>query len=354
MLIRQSSEVRCVLGREPIDFGGEWKLAAKTTMQDIADSLSISKVTVSNALRHKKGVSAEMKQTILQRAEEMGYSNVVAQLDFTVGLLIPSRNMFGGDFAFYSKIVDKISGFCRQDTINTRVFSLSDDEEKNLQLPDLKGISLLVIIAHISDQYFQRLTELKIPKVMVDSYKSPLLVDSVFYDNFLHGYQLTTYLIRRGHRRIGYIGDIYSSASRMDRFLGVQKALMENRIAFDPGCHLQENLHEFFYNRELVLPSPLPTAFVCHSDKAAYILLMYFKSMKIEVPRDVSVVAFDNIDITKEENFLTTIDINTKRLAERTVRRIVWRLENPGAPIHVDTLHGEIIERFSVGEPREQ
>lgn len=319
----------------------------KVSLQDIADTLEISKVTVSNALSGKKGVSDTLRKRILEKASELGYTPTHVKDGIpNIALVVPKRNIFYGDFAFYTTfIINFLQSM--QGNYNTYTYQISDEDEANLVVPDFPETDIVVCIATFSNAYKNKLRETGKLMVSVDSYKAPFLEDAVFFNNYIHGYQIADYLISLGHRSIGFIGDIMTSSSRMDRYLGIQKALIEKGIGLDTFQLYPYNLHEYPYSDTTTLFEKLPSAVICHSDKCAHNLIMLCHSRGIRIPEDVSIVGFDNIALSKEGNFLTTIDIDTEKLAKETLRIIEWRLDNPTAPPKITSLNGELIIRKS-------
>lgn len=67
----------------------------KVTMQDIADTLSVSRITVWKALNNKEGVSQELREKILGSAREMGYFHAVpaTEKESCPALILPARHL---------------------------------------------------------------------------------------------------------------------------------------------------------------------------------------------------------------------------------------------------------------------
>ena len=315
-------------------------------MQTIADTLNISKVSVSNALAGKSGVSAATKEKVYATARVLGYPFVDPEAKKKVALLIPKRNLFSGNFAFYSIISFRFLELAAQ-YFDVTTIPVSNEDENRLVTTNLNSYEFIVMVATFKGEYKQKVEKLGIPIIQVDTYRYPITCDTVYYNNFLHGYQLTSLLLENGHTDIGFIGDLSTSSSRMDRYFGMKRALMEKGITHNPTFNIPENFHEISA-KKLQLPSPMPTAFVCHSDKAAYNIIVLLENLGYSVPKDISIVSFDNIEQSKRGGFLTTVDIDEETLAQETYNLLVWRRDHPEKPARIVTLNGELVVRNSI------
>lgn len=319
---------------------------AKITMQTIADTLNISKVSVSNALSGKSGVSVVTKEKVFSAARELGYPFADPEAKKKVALLIPKRNLFSGNFAFYSIISFRFLELAAKG-FDVTTIPISNEDESRLVINNLQSYEFIVMVATFKVEFKERVESLGIPIIQVDTYRYPITCDTVYYNNFLHGYQLTSLLLANGHTDIGFIGDLSTSSSRMDRYFGMKRAMMEKGVVHNPAFNIPENFHEISA-KKLELPSPMPTAFVCHSDKAAFNIIVLLENLGYSIPHDVSIVSFDNIEQSKRGELLTTVDIDEETLAQETYNLLVWRRDHPEKPTRIVTLNGELVVRNSI------
>src|SRR5699024_10090225 len=96
-----------------------------------------------------------------------------------------------------------------------------------------KKIDGFIVLGQTKKEYLQTIKNTDIPIVFLDFYDEYDDVDSVITDNFFGAYELTNYLIRKGHENIGFIGNLYSTSSIQDRFLGYYKSLLEHKLNVD-------------------------------------------------------------------------------------------------------------------------
>ena len=265
----------------------------KITMQIIADRLGITKVSVSKALNGQPGISDRLRGKIVKTALELGYSrkNIAGkQKSGSLALVVPKR------FFLENKRCQSAGRALSNFVVNSR-------EESGTELPDILKNELfdgIFVAGEIDGNYLRGLTELQIPVVLIDFYKAMMNLDCIITDNFYLGYCAANYLIERGHRSIGFVGDIRETASIMDRYYGYRKAMESNRLPVSESWHLVNNdPRTGVYTLDYALPDPMPTAFICHCDMAAYFLIQSLGKEGFSIPGDVSVVSFDNTDLSR-------------------------------------------------------
>lgn len=326
----------------------------KVTMQMIADRLGVSKVSVYKALNNQPYVSRELKDKIIQVADELGYrKNKKGKADLShLAFIVPVR-FFLEDEHFYRNIFYYINNLAHQNNIHLVLFIVSLNDETEVNLPEPLTASVfdgLFLAGEIKDKYIEEIAKLKIPTLFIDFYKPNMQFDCVISDNFLNGFNATNYLIERGHKRIGFLGDYTQTSSISDRYFGYQKALVTRNLDINTDWHLVNNNTETgVYTLNIEIPDPLPDAFVCHCDMAAYFLIQRLTMCGIKVPEDVSIISFDNTLLSEScTPALTSVNISTREIAEKSFQLIVERINNPHMPTQRIYTASTIIERDSV------
>lgn len=270
----------------------------KVTLEQIAQDLGVSKVAVFKALNNKKGVSDELRQKAVDAAQRLGYITKSAAVeannkkflyfinqDF---FLTPSEQFYSTIFYFLSAECTKSNSFLQIAFLeaNNKVERMK--EIINTFMPD--G---LFVAGQIDDETLEYLNGVNIPTVFIDYFSPFYNFHYVYVDNYNLSYTLTRYLIDKGHRSIGFVGDISSTSSIADRYFGYRKALNEADIEYCEEKHINNNL-ERNDNLLNVLPSEMPTAFICHCDAAAQKLYTALALKGYKVPDDISIISFDD------------------------------------------------------------
>ncbi|TYP76758.1 LacI family DNA-binding transcriptional regulator [Paenibacillus methanolicus] len=331
-------------------------MKSNITMKDIADKLGVSSVTVSKALNDKEGVSESLKLQIKKIAGEMGYrynsaaKSIKEGLSYNVGVMIPQR-FTGMNSSFYLRVYQQISLHLDHYGYFGILNILSNEDEDQLNFPRVYSenkVDGIIILGQVSKEYIQTVQNMNMPKLFLDFYDEHAEVDSIIQDNFYGAYELTNYLIRLGHRDIAYVGNIYSTSSIQDRFLGYYKSLLEHGLAFQERLLLNDRDERGRYI-DIQLPERMPTAFVCNCDQVAYNLYERLTEAGYSVPADCSVVGFDNdVYATLVSPHLTTVEVDIDQMARTAVKFMMEKLESPGRRNGRVLVQGKIVFRDSV------
>ena len=296
-------------------------------MQDIADQLGVTKVSVSKAINHQPGISDSLRKRILDTARELGYAKMKAdemQKAYHFAF-ITAKRFFLEDEKFYTTIYYYLNRKCMDENCSISCFVVGNQEEENGILPPDLTLTKFDGIRGIP-------------------------FDSVIVDNFTNGYEVTSYLIEKGHAKIGFVGNINHTSSICDRYFGYLKAMKRNDLAIQKDWYLPDiNTLDGVYTKDFDLPGDLPTAFVCHCDKAAFTLMQKLESCNIRIPEDVSVISFDNTSICDLVTpKLSSVNVDKKQIALYSFNQMINRLNTPYLAPHKIYLGSALVERDSV------
>lgn len=332
-------------------------MAKAVRMADIAEKLNVSVVTVSKALSGKDGVGSELREAIIKTADEMGYStnkkNDSSNSDsLLIGILNAHRYLEKGSSFYWSLYEKLLKSFSSTGDLGV-LEVVTEDAEKNLIVPNLvksNRVDGIIAMGPFNDDYLKMLSELDVPVVLLDSYKSRLGFDSVISDGYYGMYIMTDYLIQQGHRDIMFVGTIGETSSITDRFFGYCRALI------DAGIPIRDDMIIPDRNEvgkiEFDLPDDIAkraTALVCNCDNTAYEAINMLSERNIKVPDDISVVGFDNYILSWISPIkITTYEVNQDRMARESAKQIRNKIKNPNMPHDVRMVNGDIIIRDSV------
>ena len=326
------------------------------TMKDIAEELKVSVVTVSKALGNKGNVSEELRGRIVKLADEMGYRlNTLAKsmkdgFSYNIGIMVSER-FVGKPQSFYPFFYQHISKMLEEYNYYGILQVLSIQDEEQFILPRAyyeKKVDGLIVLGQISVEYAQLLKQSEVPIVLLDFYDERIDIDSVVSDNFFGSYELTSYLVKMGHRNIAFIGDIYATSSIQDRFLGYYKALLENRIKLRDEYIINDRDRDGRFI-DISFPKVMPTAFVCNNDELAYNTINKLKEMGFNVPEDYSVVGFDNsVHSTISSPQITTMGVDVEEMAKTANKFIMNKVKKENKRYGRVTIKEKILYRDSV------
>lgn len=208
------------------------------TLKDIAKETGVSVSTVSRVLSRDKAISAKTQKLVRQAARKMGYRvNTVARSlktnkTFTVGFICPEiTNEF---FMKIAKGVEQELKLCGYSMIICNSNENIEDEEKGLRVLLEKCVDGIIMIPCSHEgAHIRSLCENVCPVVLADRLVEDMKTDAVLVNNEAASFALTEDLIRRGKRRIAFVGGNELITSAKERFSGYLKALKENNIAVD-------------------------------------------------------------------------------------------------------------------------
>ncbi|MDR1949831.1 MAG: LacI family transcriptional regulator [Spirochaetaceae bacterium] len=274
------------------------------SIKDIAKQAGMSPSTVSRVVNGKQHVNAKKRERILKLIEETGYvpnkaaRSMVMQRSFTVGIVIPDTfNMFQRQL--FSIVERHLESFGYHTLFVFVKFDGTSEEEclARLKSEKLDGVIMLQEIK--SPAFYEYLSGIKLPVVTATfSHKNMPAIHVNEEEAAMDG---VNHLINLGHRNIKMIsGDGFSFGRQ--RTEGFFKALEGAGIIRDEGrvISVRHYTAEFgmYGMRELLLRDKDFSAVFAATDELAIGAIRTLKDEGIRVPEDVSVVGFDDIDIS--------------------------------------------------------
>lgn len=325
----------------------------QVTIADIAKICGTSTVTVSKALCGRSGVSEEVRAKIRETADKMGYvstKSVSNKFDGVIGVLIPNK-FINPNGSFYWALYNNILKVLKSSGISCIQENIGAEEESALAVPNLfsnNRVTGVISLGQLSVPYLQMLMNHTNNLVLLDYYIPDTELDCVITNGYFGGYMLTDHLISLGHKDIGFIGTRTATSSIFDRFMGYLKAMLEHDLAVEPEWLIPDRPSGGERWERLEFPERLPTAFVCNCDETAFVAIRDLKSKGLSVPRDISVVGYDNYLISEiSDPPITTIDVNSEEMAKEALNALFERIEKPSAPKKTRILTGKLVIKDS-------
>ncbi|HJA67312.1 MAG TPA: LacI family DNA-binding transcriptional regulator [Candidatus Mediterraneibacter cottocaccae] len=340
-------------------------MGKKVTIQDIADSLGLSRNTVSKALNNTGVLADDTRRRILEKAAEMGYSRFIyvqqepfIQTGEVKELALITQNMpYGSHFGTFAlnTFQEKIS----QNNFRLSMFPARDEEIRALQLPlglDKDNIEGIVCMELFDPDYIEMLGSLGLPLLFVDTaYDTDFTqidADFLLMENHASVFRLTDTLIQNGFQRLAFAGDCRHCRSFFERYQGFADALRANGLSpvntqfSAPDTFSDSGLLAEAVKRLLVLPD----AFICANDFVAVDLIRSFKKQGIRVPEDVRITGFDNAAESRIiEPHLTTVDIPSSKMGYIAADMLLSRIADPEIPYRITHVRTTVKYRESTG-----
>lgn len=333
-------------------------MAGGVKLKDIANELGISVVTVSNGLSGKKGVSDAVRQRIIEKAKELGYdyqkpdkTENSEKKGITIGVIVSERYV-SASASFYQMMYQQVVYMASRRQSLTMLEIIEEEKEQEEELPRLiqeGSVDGLIIIGQVKGEYIRAVMAVaQVPVVLMDFSCDQLNCDAVMSNNYLGMYKVTHYLLKKGHRDIGFIGLIENNGNLCDRYFGYRKGMAEQGIMINPDWVIS-NPEVIYGTIGIADLKTMPTAFVCCSDLVASFLYDELIQAGYRVPEDVSIVGYDNYlyghPFARE---LTTYNVNMKAMAQEAVKILFKKISGDASYFGVRYLDSHIEERCSV------
>lgn len=329
----------------------------KVTMQEIADKIGVSKVTVSKALHGKEGVGAKLREEIRREAQASGYQLSVQDSVKTSSVkkvVVFCDSKFFDESTrsyFYVKIYQRIADELLERGAIATLVNVARQKDYSVQRVLLEAASFdgVILLGSLDPAFIEMVQQVPIPRIFVDHYDATKSHDCVLVENFYNMYDATCYLLECGHKEIGFVGTTMVTQSINDRFLGYQRALLQWKIPLRQEWILSDRTLD---NEpiDMILPSKLPEAFVCNCDETAYRLVQELHRQGVRVPEDLSIVSFDDdIFASMTKPPLTTVAVDVFDMAKKAAECMMENMK-PGFQSRgkIYLVKGEIIFRDSV------
>jgi DNA-binding LacI/PurR family transcriptional regulator len=311
------------------------------TIYDVAKQAGVSITTVSRMLNDPGRVNSETRERVLAAVDALGF---VPKAEARARALRRTGRI-GVISPFFTapSFVQRLRGI--SEALAAKKFELviyTVDSANHLKsflssLPLTGNLDGLIILSlPVDDANVRRLVEHGLPTVLVE-FPHPSL-SSVVIDDVMGGRIAARYLLDKGHRRIAFLGDTdlpeYSLHPVSQRLVGFRKALKEAGIELPDvlvrlAPYSQEQTRQVA--AELLSLSQPPTAIFAATDFQALGVLKAARQLKIQVPEQLAVVGFDDLDLA-EYTDLTTIRQHLDESGRLAVEILLAQIESPSRP----------------------
>ncbi|MEX0349290.1 MAG: LacI family DNA-binding transcriptional regulator [Paracoccaceae bacterium] len=334
------------------------KLQSAPTLNDVARKAGVSTATVSRCLNAPDRVVEETRQRVMSVVDTLGYTPnfaarvMAAKRTFTIGAIIPTM-----ENAIFARGLQAFQEELHQRGYTLLVSSSAyrpEVEEEQIRTLVARGADGLLLIGHDRDpKIYDYLDRQKVPALVAWSYIPNTRAPSIGFDNRQAMQTLADRVIGLGHTEIAMISGISQGNDRARlRIEGARDALRMH------GMHPEElSIIETSYEIEngaeafarLISQDPRPTAILCGNDVLAAGALRQAQNMGLDVPGDVSITGFDDIELARIVSpALTTVHVPHREMGGKAALELIEMVEKStvGNTIRLQT---EIVERHSLG-----
>lgn len=299
----------------------------KVTIADIADALGVSTATVSNVLHGKtKKISDKTVKRVQEKIEEMKYiPNMAAILlaqnnSRIIGIVINDHPKYEGRVLEDGYISSALNGLMK--VINDSGYFLmvktTTDWNDIPAIASMWNMEGIILSGFCEADYSKLRANMHIPFVVYDGYfpENDRIVNLTI-DNYDGGYKVGEYLKTMGHKKALCISDNFICMDK-DRIEGFRKAFGDDKTDV-LQVPMEKKERYAFYEKSWskVLAC---TAVFAVSDYYAIDFIQYAKRKGLDIPRDISVVGFDDSMMSEGSNPpLTTVRQDSTYRAKKAV-----------------------------------
>lgn len=326
------------------------------TIRTVAQRAGVSISTVSRVLNNSASVDGAKRQRVETAVRELGYIpnpaalSLLGQSKGGIGVLLP---YIAGDF--FSEFLEGIDRV----TSENGYFLIVSSSHRNVKefRAVIQGLNrrvdgLIIMSTEVPARTVCDWLSADVPLVFVNTDVVDVEAEAVNFDNGGGAYRLTEHLLDQGHRRIACVTGPPGARDGNERLAAFHAALRARGIEPDPALELpgdytmQSGLDAV---PALLALDPRPTAIFAANDLSAYGVLRGLREAGLDVPGDIALAGFDDIQLAQFAlPSLTTVRVPVREMGRLAIEKLLARIkEEDGEARAVTVLPTHVVLRES-------
>lgn len=318
---------------------------AKPTIQQLADAVGVSRITVWKALNNRSGVSDKLREQIQQQAAQMGLIASAAEAapvrTLSVVVARPESSLF------WMQIIHHIAKELSGRRVNLMYTYVPSHPPADYSLPESLSpatVDGFIVLNVYDERLLHLLAAQPLPKVFLDTAPAVrprhLHGDLLIIEGRDQVRRITRRLIEGGRQRIGFIGDTHDAQTNLERYEGFRDGMNDCGLLPSPALCMTGPISLKYHYEEIAaflngLPE-LPEAIVCPSDFIAHFVTRYLEETGRAVPENFVLTGFDNSsEYPSVAGRITTVGVDTSSIGKRLARKLLFRTDYPASPTEV-------------------
>lgn len=304
------------------------------TIKDVAKQAGVSISTVSRVINNSKPVTDEVKQKVLKVIKKTGYipnplaRSLVTKKSQLIGVIVPEVS----DYIVNEMLngIEEVAKMYDYEILLANTYSDKEQELKSINLLRAKQVEgILMISPNLDKEQVEYLNNCLIPTTYISKNAKEFDVYTVSINNEQATYDMTKYLINKGHKNILLLinndkEDIFAK----EKLNGYKKALYESGLSLDENLikYLTDSYYEEGYDivKSILEKDNNFDSIFATSDELAIGAMNACFDLGYDVPKDISVVGFDGIKISRMYRpKLTTVDQPLYDIGAVAIRMII-------------------------------
>ncbi|MCC3358488.1 LacI family DNA-binding transcriptional regulator [Bacillus sp. REN16] len=325
-----------------------------TTIKDVAKLAGVAISTASYALNGSSKVSKDTIKKVVEAAKQLNYQKNGIASDLkrtktnTIALIL--SDLSGPYYSDLIRGVQEVTMANGYDLIACS--SIGGTQSTAAKFLKEKRVDGAIILAHnISNEVILESAREGFPIVVLDRDITSEYVYHVAVDNEQGGFIATEYLIKNGHKDIAYISGPYKSHDNEMRFKGFKRALEQHDIPFYSKWKISGDFTReggYRATKLLIAQQKLPQAIFFANDEMALGGVQALEEKKIDIPNDISIIGFDDIQLAEYISPPLTTIRQPKYEAGALAVHLIFQLLSMEKIDEYYKLTTELIERNSV------
>jgi LacI family transcriptional regulator len=335
----------------------------KVTIVEVAADAGVSFGTVSRVINNDIHVRLETRKRVQDSMDRLHFvanrqaRSLAGGKSNTIGVLVPDLGT-----GYIGEITHGIDAELAENNYDLVLFTTHRIAAKeanyvaNLAQNTVDGFML--VLPRNPVDYVGTLTNRKFPFVLIDHQGTGEDCPAVGATNWQGAYNAADYLIKIGHKRIGFITGSLDLGAALDRLEGYQTALRTQHIPVDPKLIYEGTFNQLDgytgANRLLDQENP-PTAIFASNDVMAMAAMDAVREKGLRVPEDISILGFDDIpQASLVRPALTTVRQPLEQMGRVATQMLLEILHNPNSKPKRIELPTELIIRNSTLKPKDR
>lgn len=335
-------------------------------ISSIAKATGISVATVSRVINNESGVSEGLRRRTLAVIESKNYrprGNI--RRGARIAMVVPPGACSFDNF--FAQIFTGVSTYALDHGVETTLLYHGTQTrvgDANMTLTELlrkKRCNGAILIAPLDSKEAHEQLAARIPTVLVTNRTDLEGIGFVDCDNRRGAQEQTEYLLRLGHRNIGYLcGQIEGMIDNQERIAAYKQSMLAAGIVLNPGWIVPHRptavTEQAGYDQacQLLEKHPEITAIFANNDAMAFGAVRACAELGLRVPEDVSVVGYDDNPTSKFYNPpITTMRQPLREMGAEAAQWVDMKLKDKLFVLPKKVIRGELIVRESCAPPSE-
>ncbi|HVZ79550.1 MAG TPA: LacI family DNA-binding transcriptional regulator [bacterium] len=331
------------------------------TIKDVAKRAGVTIGTVSRVLNNKKWVSEDCRKRVLVAIKDLHYKpqaharRLRQKHSKICGVIAPHHtSVFRSPF--FTHIMRGLEEVAAEKQYRLLLHPLSETARAQISYRALLGDGsvdgMFVLNAWSTDASIRELAEAQVPFVLVNGkITGQEDLPYVGFDNRGGVRIAIDHLVKLGHERIGIINGKMTTTNALERFQSFQENLAEHKLEFQQEWAADGDFEEEGgYKAALKILGAVrrPSAILCASDLMAIGAIRALREKGLNVPGDISVIGFDNMDeAAYHEPAITTVAFSAYEMGKLAARKMFQMISQEDLAEKASTLQPELLERES-------